>query len=104
MQAFGSAHSGCSDTQCPGFIQVTQDKGYFLGSVQSPATRIGEPSKKFLGFKIQRVNVLTNIKIYTYIIILYLRHLIKNNSVYKIILSYVILYLIKTCIKFCKKN
>ncbi|WJX72413.1 hypothetical protein P8452_56298 [Trifolium repens] len=52
--AFGSAHSGCSDTQCPGFIQVTQDKGYFLGSVQSPATRIGEPSKKFLGFKIQR--------------------------------------------------
>ncbi|WJX80723.1 hypothetical protein P8452_63682 [Trifolium repens] len=52
--ALGSAHSGCSDTQCSGFVQVTQDKRYFLGSVQSPATRIGEPFKKFLGIKIQR--------------------------------------------------
>jgi hypothetical protein len=90
MQAFGSAHSGCSDTQCSGFVQVTQDKRYFVGSVQSPATRIGEPFKKFLGVKIQRVNILRNIKIDTYIIILYLRHLIKNDSVYKIILCNII--------------
>jgi hypothetical protein len=58
MQAFGSAHSGCSDTECPGFIHVTQDKRYFLGSVIYGAPRVGDPSKKFLLTKIQRVNVL----------------------------------------------
>ncbi|XP_045820338.1 uncharacterized protein LOC123913593 [Trifolium pratense] len=52
--AFGSAHSGCSDTQCPGFVQVTQDKHNFLGSVVSPATPIGASDKLFLATKIQR--------------------------------------------------
>ncbi|WJX54293.1 hypothetical protein P8452_40197 [Trifolium repens] len=52
--AFGSAHSGCSDTECLGFIHVTQDKRYFLGSVIYGAPRVGDPSKKFLLTKIQR--------------------------------------------------
>ncbi|XP_045792037.1 uncharacterized protein LOC123886797 [Trifolium pratense] len=50
--AFGSAHSGCSDTQCPGFVQV--DKRYFVGSVVSPATPIGASYKKCMATKIQR--------------------------------------------------
>ncbi|GAU49538.1 hypothetical protein TSUD_74170 [Trifolium subterraneum] len=52
--AFGSAHSGCSDTRCPGFVQVTKDKRFYLGAIEFPATRFGEPSKSFLLTKIQR--------------------------------------------------
>ncbi|GAU49539.1 hypothetical protein TSUD_74180 [Trifolium subterraneum] len=52
--AFGSAHSGCSDNQCPGFVQVTRDKRFYLGSVGTPGTRVGAPSKLFLFTKIQR--------------------------------------------------
>jgi hypothetical protein len=75
MQAFGSGDSGCSDMICAGFVQVTQDTRFFLGSIMSPTTRIGAPNKYHLEFKIQRVNILRNIK-NTYTIILYLRHAI----------------------------
>ncbi|KAK2385469.1 hypothetical protein QL285_072705 [Trifolium repens] len=52
--AFGSGDSGCSDMICAGFVQVTQDTRYFLGSVMSPTSRVGAPDKYELEFKIQR--------------------------------------------------
>ncbi|CAJ2676169.1 unnamed protein product [Trifolium pratense] len=52
--AFGSGNPGCSDNKCVGFVQVTQDKEYSLGSVQYPTTPIGASEKYHLEFKIQR--------------------------------------------------
>jgi hypothetical protein len=91
IQAFGSGDSGCSDMICAGFVQVTQDTRFFLGSVMSLATRIGAPTKYHLEFKIQRVNFLRNIK-NTYTIILYLR----NAIVF--IKSFLANIIFKTCI------
>ncbi|PNX61232.1 hypothetical protein L195_g052347, partial [Trifolium pratense] len=54
IQAFGSGNPGCSDNKCAGFVQVTQDKEYSLGSVQYPTTPIGASEKYHLEFKIQR--------------------------------------------------
>ncbi|RHN73824.1 putative neprosin [Medicago truncatula] len=55
--ADGFKRTGCYNANCPGFVQVNNNKEYTLGTVMRPTNSIGSTEKVASFIKIKQVNL-----------------------------------------------